>query len=159
MQNQLKKIRYYLENTNLVPINITFEGQVLKIDCSETPNEEQLQHLEDALFFTNKLDTCINCARHDHKFVTLVGSEITVYMHNYKIFVELYKKLDEFGMQITDVEISPNEILFTYSASGRSVLNYAELDELQNIVDPLISAHDSIRVMGMSGKYDMRVRI
>ena len=76
-----------------------------------------------------------------------------------EVLFELYHQLKEFKLDVKKFFFRTSEVEFVFVASGRAPLNYDELEVLQNIIDPQIKHHDSIRVVGYDHVYTLRARL
>jgi uncharacterized protein YacL len=76
------------------------------------------------------------------------------------IISELYGQLIKLGVDIKSFTCDEHaNINFIYTLHDRNVLNYEELESLQNIINPNIKSHDSIRIMGYKGEYNFYVNL
>lgn len=72
---------------------------------------------------------------------------------------KIYKQFLQFGItpQAIDVDEEKKSLEIFYLLTGRNVFNYDELEALQNIVNPSIEHHDSIRVTKECNECTMRI--
>ncbi len=76
-----------------------------------------------------------------------------------EVFYKLYHQLKHFNLDVKKFFLTDSEIEFVFVANGRPTLNYNELEVLQNIINPEIKHHDSIRVIGFDHVYTLRARL
>lgn len=151
-------VKNYLVNTNLGPATLTIENGILTIGCSGSVSEKEMIELRNVIF-TGNYDN-INVSQRASSLMQKNDNTIIVNLKIYDIFTNIYEKLVELGVTMLEASFDPNDIYFTYSLSGRSVLNYTELGILQDLIDPSIAEHDSIRVMGNGGNsYTLRANV
>lgn len=151
----IKQAKYYLERTELKPVTLTKNGDILEIICSQEPTDEHLVQLRSIIFSADNIVVSSKVG----SLISTDGHKISIQLKAYEIFNGLYKKLGELGVKVLSAEFGPKDVAFTYVLAGRFVLNYAELEELQNIINPAIEQHDSIRVIGDGGSYTLRATI
>ena len=156
IDTMMQKLLSYVQTQELGPISTSFDDSktVLEVVCSRCPTKEHLRHLEQLIFFTDKLKV----THSGGELVSADENTISIQIAGYYQFASIYQMLTEMHSDVTEAKISyPSEIIFTYFIVGRCVLSYMELEQLQNVINPMIEDHDSIRVMGMQGEYSMRV--
>lgn len=154
----LEQTNTYFERTSLEPVTLHIDGNVLRITCSAEPSDKHLAELRNIIFGAGVGEN-ITVSSMASNLIVKNGCDISVSLETYEIFCGLYKKLHELGVTVLSAEFDPKNVSFTYALVGRFVLNYDELGTLQNIIDPTIAHHDSIRVIGDGRSYTLRAKI
>ena len=150
-----ERIENYLKTTNLAPyvINVLSDDRTT-ITLASDPTDEQVTRIREMLLFRDEIHVFPPLS----DMVIVDGRTIDINVPHYEAYCKLYQQLKDFGVKVTDAKFeSKNNLMFTYLLKGRSFLLYDELGVLQNIIDPTIKHHDSIRVMVSSGECTMRI--
>ena len=74
---------------------------------------------------------------------------------NFDTFSGILSKFKELGRKVINCRISDSCISFSYARYVERALDYQELEQIQNIINPAIPEHDSIRVIGMFETYTL----
>lgn len=157
-QTIVERLKYYFRNSDLEQSSISLEGDTIlvKFKYPICPTTKQLKTIKNIVFWTDTLDVPYI---DDLVFFCLETNTLSINIKNYDIISGLYKRMKEFGVSVKSFDVSENDICFCYTLSGRNPFNCDELDEFQNIINPDIKNHDSIRIVGFDGVYSFRVNL
>lgn len=84
-------------------------------------------------------------------------AKVSIAAH-YIFAAPLYKKIKELGMTVTGFCCKDNQVVFTYNAKGRRPFDYAELMQLQQIIDPKETTEYPIP-WGHYGEYTLYIQL
>ena len=161
-----KNFENYLNNTDLVPVQYddSQEG-MYKIRFNSVVSQEQFARIKEFLHIKPEIRfwVCVDGhKRHElrssEEFASCEGDTIVIAMPHFRAFYNIYELIKSFGVKIEGAKIGDGEIAYEYKLKGRSVLNYDELGQIQDEVDPTVSNHNSCRQMGCGGEYTLNIR-
>lgn len=146
IQTAIEKIRLYIDKRNIA-CSIGFFDNQLCIKFADRLTLEIIKQIKELVFFTNE----IIITNIDSLFEGEDNCIKIYFTSGYEKFVKMYSALKEFKACVCMCEITSSCITFHYTLSHKHDLNYAELEILQNIINPEIKNHDSIRVSYLNG--------
>lgn len=161
-----KNFQNYLNNTELLPIKYEEPTPYeFRIQFSDEVSQEQFARIKEFLHIKPavRMMTKVS-AEKGREFVSsedrvaCIGDTICIYMPHFRVFYNVYELLKSFGVKIDGATFSSTDLSFAYRLRGRSVLNYDELGQIQNEIDPKIEHHDSCRQMGCNNEYSLSIR-
>ena len=156
----------YLKNTSLMPIKyeepssdefrIQFSDEV---SATQFARIKEFLHIKPAVKMLTKM-TAENGREYvsSEDRVACIGDTICIHLPHFRVFYNIYELLKGFGVMIDGAKFSQGELSFEYRLQGRSVLNYDELGQIQNEINPEIPHHDSCRQMGCNNVYSLNLR-
>ena len=156
----------YLDNTDLVPVSYEDLGSDgYRITFNNEVTQEQFERIKEFLHI--KLEVMISIEQKNggyecipsENYIFLNGNVISIRIPHFRIFYNVYELIKSFGVKIHGVSISKQSISYFYKLKGRTVLNYDELELVQNEVNPYIKEHDSCRQMGFDSTYTLNLRL
>lgn len=159
VQSAVERISHYLKNSPLCNSTVSFENDILtihfKVDSKDSnlPTNEQLAQIKNIVFWSSQIELPYESNLIEYNANTKI---MTINMKCYDITSEFFFKMIDFGVNVIGFDISNNDFCFFYSISGRYHFTYDELEILQAIINPTISRHDSIRIVGFDGTYTLR---
>lgn len=131
--------------------SVTLEQDIVTLKFDKEPEPQLVKKIEEIVFFTNE----VVLSNISSNFAAS-GKAIMINLKNYPIFCRMYETLKSFKCNIFMVEILKDEVVFAYTLKHKHDLCSDELDVLQNIINPKIKEHDSIRVSYSHGVSTMR---
>ena len=162
IQSTVERIMYYLKNSSLRSSTITQKNNILIINFqaenSEAviPSRDQLEHIREIVFWDNNIEL----PHEDNLFKYFDKKNyLRINLGNYDIAYNFFMAIRQFGVHVCSFDISKEEMFFAYKLSGRYHFNSEELDILQNLINPNINNHDSIRIVGFDGIYSIRIKL
>lgn len=145
IKTAIEKVRLCTEKQD-VKCSITLEGTAILIVFDKTPSPEIVTQIKELVFFTNEL---------------VLSSIDSVFVHNahtiiidvtrYPVFVQMYNTLKDLKAKVFMIEVTNSFLEFQYTLDDKHDLNAKNLDTLQDIINPTIGNHDSIRVSYSNG--------
>lgn len=128
--------------------NISFAdgNSTLILEFKEKPQPEIAKAVEDLVFFSNEFQM-----KNLSSIFTINDTKIIIRLQNYPLFCRLYETLKSFKANVFMVEVTKKKIVFAYTLKHKHDLGADELDQLQNLINPEITEHDSIRVCYNNG--------
>lgn len=154
LETIVNTLQYYLTETDLGEFEIIRINDSLEISLEKAPSVEQVNRLKDLIFFSDIIQ--MPCADDS---IIVSGNKIHINMQHHNTFTAIYDMIQSFGVKVIAAEIKEHELIFTYKLAGRQYLNCDELDTLQYIVDPKVKYHDSIRILGSEGTYNIYIAL
>ena len=162
VQSVMERINHYLKNSPLCQSTMSFANDILEIHFQSInsedirlPSDEQIMQIKNIVFWDSKIQLPYAKNLVEYNTNTKI---MTINMKCYNITSEIFHKMTEFGVNVTGFDISADDFCFFYSVCGRYHFDYEELEALQNIINPNIQNHDSIRIVGFDGIYTLRVK-
>lgn len=158
----IEQISYYLTHSSLSGSSLSLENDILTIHFKNDmlqgtwPTKEQLQYIKDVIFWNTAIEL-----PYENNIIQLNRSNhaLTVNFKNYEITTKFFLKMKDFGVVVTGFDMCYDEFSFYYKVAGRYHFSYSELEELQELINPNIKQHDSIRIAGFDGIYSVRVSL
>ena len=152
-----ERVENYLQTTNLAPyVTEKISKNLIRITLANDPTDEQVARIRELLLFRDEIHVFPPLS----EMVIVEGRTIDINIPCYEIFCNLYLQLKAFGVKVTDAKFDmKSNMEFIYLLKGRNFLMYDELAVLQDIINPAILHHDSIRVMVDHGECTMRINL
>lgn len=161
----INRLKSYLANSNLGKSIVKFDAKssTLSIEFKSSveghtaiPTAEQFNYIRSIIFWSNSIELPYI---EEHFCYNSETNILTVTIKYYEIASGLYEMLCKFGVCVRSFDMGKNDLCFCYTLEGHKPFNYDELEQLQNIINPEILYHDSIRVIGCEGVYSLRVNL
>lgn len=127
------------------------EGPYIIVELPKDLSESEMSYLANELFFTE----AINIQNLKDYIFTNEKRQLFVCYENFGVFRDIYFKLQELNRKLIKASIGSTCVTFVYDRNYGVPLNYIQLDSIQNLVEPTIKDHDSIRVIGMFDEYTL----
>ena len=153
-EKMIDRLRLILAAMNLNLIKQTSDDTYVICSFEHPLSPENLDQLKRELFYTDKIEI-----EGIDSLIFVTGNDLHIQHKHYYIYSGIYEALVSMKAKVFKGRIDKSAVVFHYDRNARAHINYVELDELQQIVDPTIPMHDSIRVMGDYEEYTMTIRI
>lgn len=150
----IDRLRLIIAAMNLNLIKQTSDDTYIICSFEHPLSPENLDQLKSELFYAGQIEV-----EGIDKLIFVSGNNLHIQHKHYDIYSGIYEALVSMKAKMLKGRIDTSAVVFHYDRNARAHINYIELDELQQIVDPTIPMHDSIRVMGDYEEYTMTVRI
>ena len=131
--------------THDMKTEIEFSNHELHVKFKETPDFEVIATIRSMVFYDLAIPSIENVF-----FFNLEKNELTINLKHYEMFILLWKKLKE-NNHVVMVYFKKNSLEYSCIHYHTRNISYNELEELQDIVNPEIKYHDSIRVVYRAG--------
>lgn len=162
LQTTVDRLEYYLKNSSLRDSTITITNNTLVISFPSKdsgpniPSDDQIRNIRGIVFWDSNIELLYvdNIFQYVHS-----QNYLRIDIRNYELMTSFFKTIKQFGITIYSFDMKDNEFCFNYKLSGRYHFTYDELNVLQNIINPNIKNHDSIRITGFDGIYTIRVTL
>ena len=141
----VEKLRTCIKELHL-ECKLELESNVVTLKFEKEPEPELVKKIEVLVFFTNEM-----IVSNINEIFSNSGKVIMIRLDNYSKFCQMYETLKSFKCYIFMAEINDSNLVFHYTLKHKHDLNYGELNILQNIVNPCVAHHDSIRVSYCNG--------
>ena len=134
-QTAIARLKDYLQTTSEsnADIELTQNMLYVKFHNEEGPSAEIIQQARQIFYWADKLEI-----PHIDGFVHYYSSTnaLLINLVHYEEICEILAKLQAFGAELQGFDISFHEYTFTYDVPNRSNLDYGELLEIEQIIEP-----------------------
>lgn len=145
----MEKLRGLTEKSDL-KFELVLTDDILTIKFDKEPTQRAMELIRELVFFTNEV-----VVTNIESLVKQSGNNIIVSFKNYPVFCRVLAKLEDLKCKVHIVELKSMELIFDYILSEKHDLNDTELQKIQEIVNPDVADHDSIRVCYNNGVSSM----
>lgn len=121
------------------------DSQELRVSFTVTPEFEVIEHIRQMVFYDLAIPNIEKVF-----YFNIEKNELTIDLKYYEMFILLWKKLKE-NNNVEMVCFKKDSLEYSCIHYHTRNISYNELEELQNIVNPEIKYHDSIRVVYRCG--------
>lgn len=134
-QAAIERLKDFLLSTPSHRANIELKGDMLFVEFKDgiQPTDEVIQEARKIFYWTDTV-----AIPHIDGFVHHYSSNNTTMINlvHYEEICKICEKLKSFGAVLKGFDLNFHEYTFTYDIPGRSNLNYSELMEIEQIVEP-----------------------
>lgn len=134
-QAAIDRLKDYLLSTSLTSANVSVKNDMLFVEFADgtCPTEENVREARKIFYWTDELTV-----PHIDGFVHYYDTNNTLLINlvHYEEICKICEKLKSFGAVVKGFDLNFHEYTFTYDVPGRSSLNYSELMEIEQIIDP-----------------------
>lgn len=157
-QAAIERLKDFLLSTPSHRANIELKSDMLFVEFQNgiQPTDEVIQEARKIFFWTDTVDI-----PHIDGFVHHYSSNNTTMINliHYEEICKIKEKLISFGADIKGFDISFHEYTFTFDVPGRSNLNYDELMEIEQIIEPKeTESPEHLSVFRMGGFYTLTIK-
>lgn len=157
-QAAIERFKEYLLSTPVSGANIELKSDMLFVEFKDgiAPTDDVIQEARKIFYWTNSLTV-----PHIDGFVHYYAMSNTMLINlvHYEEICKICEKLKEFGAALKGFDLNFHEYTFTYDLPGRSNLRYAELLEIEQIIEPLETERlEHLTVFRMDKFYTLTVK-
>lgn len=157
-QAAIERLKDFLLSTPSHRANIELKDDMLFVEFKDgiQPSTEVIEEARKIFFWTD-----VVIVPHIDGFVHHYTSTNTMMINliHYDEICRIREKLSSFGAVLKGFDLSFHEYTFTYDVPGRSNLNFCELMEIEQIVDPKeTESPDHLSVFRMGGFYTLTIK-
>lgn len=154
----INRFKDYLLTTALKNANVELKSDMLFVEFEDgtRPSDEVIRIAREIFYWINELSVPhIDGLVHYYDLT----NTLLINLVHYEEICKICEKLKSFSVKLTSFDLSFHEYCFAYDVTGRSNLDYYELLEIEQIVEPSEKeALDHISVFRMDEDYTLHIK-
>ncbi len=157
-QAAIERLKDFLLSTHSHRANIELKGDMLFVEFQDgiQPTDQVIEKARQIFYWTDAI-----VVPHIEGFVHHYSSNNTTMINlvHYEEICKIKEKLSSFGAVLKAFDLNFHEYTFTYDVPGRSNLNFSELMEIEQIVEPKeTESPDHLSVFRMGEFYTLTIK-